>query len=102
MDASSWNITVEYRGRNLWAVCWRRECLGLDRRWDFESSPSNRADSWLKTHRFGLAEALRLAEKMAPVIRINGYTAMDALALHRDKHGSPECWMPRTDPPAGS
>ena len=69
-----WTITVEYRGRDLWAVKRNGECLGKDGTWEWESS--NREDDWVTSHRFGLQEALELANEWAPKVEIYS---------HRDK-----------------
>lgn len=64
-----WTISVEYRGRGLWAVLQGGEALGTDGTWDWEPSSSNRDDEWLETHRFPLEKALELAREAAPKIR---------------------------------
>lgn len=74
---SSWALEVTYRGRNLWAVLHRGYCLGKDGVWEYEPSPSNREDDWLKTHRFTRAEALALAYKAAPNVTVNGRSAAE-------------------------
>jgi hypothetical protein len=73
-------ITVEYRGHDRWAVARGRQCLGTDGTWSWESIPSEREDEWLDTHRFDLDTALRLAKEAAPGVTVNGRTAADALA----------------------
>lgn len=78
-DASSYEITVSYRGRGLWAVARHRMCLGGDGEWDWESLPSERAEEWLLAHRFDLDTALRLAKEAAPGIVVNGRSAVDAV-----------------------
>lgn len=82
INHGTYAVKVEYRGRGLWAVTHHRRCLGTDGEWDFELNPSSREDEWLTTHRFGLEEALRLAEVAAPDITVNGRTARD-VALTR-------------------
>jgi hypothetical protein len=77
INASSYAITVAYRGRDLWAVSRHRQCLGRDGEWDWESLPSERTDEWLAEHRFTEQEALRLAREAAPGIRCNGLTAVE-------------------------
>lgn len=73
------NLKVEYRGEDKWAVCkGGRQCLGSDGLWDWESIPSERTEEWLATHRFGLDEALDLARRHAPSIKVNGKTAAEA------------------------
>lgn len=81
-DRSSWNITVEYRGRGLWAVTRWKNCLGRDGEWDYEHIPSEREDEWLAEHRFPLEEALELAKAAAPHVVVNGMTPADVLAWH--------------------
>ncbi len=73
-------ITVEYRGRNLWAVKRFGQCLSTDGEWDYESRPSEREDEWLAAHRFDLDAALRLAKEQTPKVTVNGFSAADALA----------------------
>lgn len=74
-DRRHFEITVEYRGNDLWAVCYYGECANAAGEWDYESVPSERADEWLKTHRFFLGEAMVLAKKLAPRVEVNGRTA---------------------------
>jgi hypothetical protein len=76
-DASSYEITVAYRGRGLWAVTRSRMCLGGDGEWDWEPLPSERTEEWLLAHRFDLDTALRLAKRAAPGIVVNGRSAAD-------------------------
>ena len=78
--AFAMTITVEYRGRGLWAVTRRGEALSTDGEFDYEPSPSNREDDWLETHRFDLETALKLAQEAAPKLRVNNYTVEDLLA----------------------
>lgn len=80
VNASSYAITVAYRGRGLWAVSRHRQCLGKDGEWDWESLPSERTDEWLAEHRFDVDTALRLAKEAAPHIVVNGFTVADVLA----------------------
>ena len=85
-ELGSFTITVEYRGRDRWAVLRRgRWCLSTTGEWDFESIPSEREDEWLAAHRFDLDTALRLAHEHAPTMTVNGYTVADALALQEDQ-----------------
>lgn len=81
-DGHLWALTVEYRGRDRWAVVRHGQCLDANGAWDYESIPSERTDEWLATHRFDLDTALRLAREAAPLITVNGITVPDALALH--------------------
>ena len=91
MDSDTWKITVEYRGRELWAVKLLSMCLGRDGEWDYESPPSGGADEWLSEHRFTLAEAMQLAREHAPGVTVNGLTAVEVLARHRARHPDGNC-----------
>ncbi|MFS4103834.1 hypothetical protein [Streptomyces sp. PD-S100-1] len=75
-----YEVTVEDRGADRWAVCWMGDCLAADGTWDREPRPSIRDDDWLDTHRFTLATALKLAEEAAPHVTVNGITASQVLA----------------------
>lgn len=75
IDHDTYAITVEARGNGLWAVLRHRWCLGSDGEWEFEPIPSERTDEWLASHRFPLDEAVELARRAAPKVRVNGMTA---------------------------
>lgn len=80
-DRSLFEIKVEWRGRDRWAVTRPgRRCLGTDGEWDWESLPSERTDDWLATHRFDLDTALRLAREAAPRVTVNGWTVAQVIA----------------------
>lgn len=73
-------IRVAWRGSmdpdrldRCWAVCWHGRCINVSREWDYEPSPSNRTDAWIKRHRFTLDKALALARAVAPEVSVNGY-----------------------------
>lgn len=91
MDSDTWKLTVEYRGRGLWAVCQGRAVLGSDGEWGWEMRPSEREDAWLATHRYPLDAALDLARKHAPQVMINQMTATEVLARHRERHPDGKC-----------
>lgn len=80
-----YEIHVEYRGPNSWAVVRMGFCLGADGEWDYESIPSERRDEWLATHRFPLERALELAKAAAPDITVNGWTVAQAIAAGADR-----------------
>lgn len=83
IDHDTFAITVEKRGSAGWAVLRNRWCLGADGEWEFEPTPSERADDWIATHRFPLERALELAKAAAPDVCVNGYTAAQVLAASR-------------------
>jgi hypothetical protein len=82
-QAYLWELTVEKRGPDSWAVCRMRECLGSDGEWWYESIPSERSDEWLKTHRFDLSTAVRLARLEAPKVTVNGLSVAAVLERHK-------------------
>lgn len=51
-----------------WAVRYHGDCLSTSGEWDDEPMPSSRTEEWLATHRFPLAEALRMAHAQAEQI----------------------------------
>lgn len=91
IDSETWKLTVEYRGHGKWAIVRGRSCLGSNGEWDWEMRPSEREDEWLAAHRFPLAEALDLARRHAPAVKINGMTAVEVLARHREQHPEGGC-----------
>jgi hypothetical protein len=76
----SLTIAVEYRGRGKWAVLNALYCLSASGEWDYEMRPSEREDEWLAAHRFNLEAALEMAEREAPLMRVNGWTVPQILA----------------------
>lgn len=73
-------ITVEWRGDDRWAVMHFGFALGRDGEWEYEPRPSSREDDWLESHRFGYDEALKLAKAAAPGLTVNGFRAADVAA----------------------
>ncbi|MFF7795604.1 hypothetical protein [Streptomyces sp. NPDC007991] len=88
IDSHVFEITVEYRGRNLWAVKRHSQVLGADGVWDYEMRPSERDDDWLAGHRFDLDTALKLAKQQTPLVTVNGHTVSDALRMRKDRGNS--------------
>lgn len=74
-----YEITVEYRGPDAWAVLHKRWCLNADGDWTFEPRSPERTAAWLALHRFDLDDALKLAQEHAPDLDVNGITARQAL-----------------------
>lgn len=52
-------IYIEERGPNSWAVVYAGMNLNVNGGWDYESSPSNRPEDYLQTHRYPTPEAAR-------------------------------------------
>lgn len=82
INAPHFSLSVEYRGRSLWAVVRHGSCLNSAGQWSYESIPSEREDEWLADHRFDLDTALKLAKEAAPHVTVNGFTVADALRDH--------------------
>lgn len=78
-EASHFTVCVEWRGRDLWAVTRHGECLSRSGVWGYESLPSGRTNEWLAEHRFPYPEAVRLAQEIAPLLTVNGFTITDVL-----------------------
>jgi hypothetical protein len=91
INAFSFTLKVEYRGHGRWAVLDGPYALNADGVKDYEPRPSSREDDWLAAHRFDLEQALAIAKKAAPLMRVNGWTVQQALALiaeREDRHAS--------------
>lgn len=88
-DAAAWCVTVEARGRGLWAVVrgtgYGAPCLDSDGNWAYEPIPPGRDDEWRARHRFPLERALELAREIAPRLEVNGMTTLERIALHRER-----------------
>lgn len=80
INAYQLTVTVSWRGDGRYAVMHRNYCLGADGEWDYESTPSERADEWKATHRFSFDEACALAEAAALTVTCNGLNAEAMLA----------------------
>lgn len=91
MDSGTWKLTVEYRGKGLWAVTQLSQCLGADGTWEWERRPSGQDDEWRAAHRFPLGAALALAREHAPGVTINDMTALEVLARHQQRHPDGKC-----------
>lgn len=85
IDSHVFEITVEYRGNDRWAVKRHSQVLGSDGTWDYEMRPSAREDDWLAEHRFDLDTALKLAKEQAPQVTVNGFTVTDALRMAAER-----------------
>ena len=81
IDRSSWDLIVEERGPDSWAVLSGSYCLGRRGKLVYEPSPSRRSDAFKKAYRFPLEEALKIARTYAPTIVRNGMKPADVLAL---------------------
>ncbi len=80
VDRHLFEVNVEYRGADRWAITRHQHCLGSDGTWDFGIQPYDRGDVWLHTHRFGLDTALRPAKEAAARVTVNGISVTAVLA----------------------
>ena len=74
-EAYLWAVTVEARGHGNWSVSNGGYVYDKNGKDDYEPMPSSRTDAFLNRFRFSLPEAIRIAEKVAPKITINGKNA---------------------------
>ncbi|MGW3545875.1 hypothetical protein ACWDNI_35780 [Nocardia niigatensis] len=87
-DHQEWglfSVSVEQRSPDRWAVKHFSNCYDIDGNPSYESLPSERRDEWLERYRHDLDTALALAKRIAPKIRINGFSVADALAWRDEK-----------------
>lgn len=89
INAYSFTIAIEYRGRGLWAVLDGPFAYDAEGRKSYEPRPSSREDEWLARHRFDLATAERIAVKVAKTMTVNGHTVADALATAASESADP-------------
>ena len=72
----SWQVTVDWRGGDRFAVRRGPYCLSRSTgSWDYEHIPSERRDDWLADHRFSIDDAKAAAMRLCSSVAINGLTA---------------------------
>jgi hypothetical protein len=81
----SFEVRVERRSPNGWAVLFRGDCIDIDGKRSNEPLPSSREDEWIARHRFDLPTAMEVAKKFAPTIRVNRYTVEMALEIYKEE-----------------
>jgi hypothetical protein len=82
-----WDVLVEYRGRGRWAVTYGGQVLSRSGAWAYDRRTSS--EHWLATHRFEEHEALDLAHKVAPTVKINGKTAEQYIQWCAEQNPNP-------------
>lgn len=80
IDYHLFQIVVQWRGGETYAVYRHRQCLSMTGDWDYEPLPSERDEAWIATHRFSYDAALALAAREAPNVVCNGRTAAEVAA----------------------
>lgn len=78
-DAHVWALYVEERRDGTWVVTNGHEWLDADGFWHIACSSQVEACS------HDLDTALRLAQEHAPLVRVNGMTAADAIARSKEQ-----------------
>lgn len=71
VNAREFTLWVEKRETGRWCVTDGSYCYRKDGHKDYESQPSSRTDRFKKAYRFPLEEALALAQKMVPKMRLH-------------------------------
>lgn len=59
-----YEVTVQWRGGETYAVTRRKQCYDADGDCDWEPQPSNRDSDWLARHRFSYDQAIALAARV--------------------------------------
>lgn len=85
---SHWGVFVDFRGHRD-GIDWYSVTDGfnpagtLDRKgvWNNESRPSMFTPSWRKARQFELDEAIEIAKKYAPEVKVNGFTIADGIRM---------------------
>lgn len=86
VNRSHFVLYVEWRGNNRWCVTDGVRCYRKDGHKSYEMNPSSRTDRFKNAYRFSLDEALALAQRVAPEIRLGvgpnrpGMTAAESWA----------------------
>lgn len=70
VNARHFTLWVERRDVDLWCVTNGVECYRKDGHTSYESNPSSRTDRFKKAYRFSLDDALELAQRLVPKIRL--------------------------------
>jgi hypothetical protein len=78
-DSRYFELTVEYRGRGKWAVTRMGSCYNRKGERGHESPPSGRTEEFLNEFRFSFEEAVEIAERVAPELRVNRFTVQDMI-----------------------
>ncbi|AZF95156.1 hypothetical protein [Mycobacterium phage MKC-IRE-02] len=70
VNRSQFVLYVEWRGEDRWCVTDGSYCYRRDGHKSYERNPSSRTDRFKKAYRFSLDEALEIAKRVAPTIRV--------------------------------
>jgi hypothetical protein len=75
------NVTIEKRANNRWAVLHFNHCYNKQLEKEYESSPSNRTDEFKNNFRFSLEDAVEIAQEVSKIITIGRGTNAEAYTL---------------------
>jgi hypothetical protein len=89
-ESRFWDVIVEYRGRDRWAVTFGGQVLSRSGAWAYDRRTTS--EHWLATHRFEEHEALALANKVALTIKVNGLTAEQYIEWCAKQTPNPAHW----------
>lgn len=85
VDSIVWRIKLEWRGPgDRWAITRLGYCMSVIGTWDDEPSPSNRDDTFKRTHRFTLDEAIERAPAALDSVVINSLRLRDGVLVNAD------------------
>lgn len=85
VNANDFTIRVERRDIDRWCVKDQFRCYAADGRREPEPSPSNRTNEFKRDFRFPLEEALELAQRIVPTLRVGA-------GPNRPGMTAEECW----------
>lgn len=85
INAFHFTAKVEYRGRGGWAVTDGFYVYAADGSRAHQSIPTERTEEFLAKFRHSESDAIALAKRIAPTLRVNGYTVADALKMGGDR-----------------
>lgn len=70
VNRSHYMLYVEWRGADRWCVTDGSYCYRRDGHATYEPNPSGRTDRFKAAYRFPLEEALEIAKRVAPKLRV--------------------------------
>lgn len=77
-------LSLEQRGKGLWALCIGSECMDKNGKFDYEPLPSGRTASWLDQHRFSSPDkALEVFKKKLKLVVMGQHLELDDSVDHQ-------------------
>lgn len=89
-DAYHFNVEIVRREQGRWAVMHRGFCYDAELNEEYESIPSSRTNKFKKKYRHPLKDAIRIAFRIAPTIKlmrwdVEGYTTRQRAEMAQEK-----------------